>query len=195
MYKARIIIGDNDGNHRRRLKDFLNKAGYVVMYEDSDGLKLLKAIQQMSPDLVILDGKLDIQSGFDIAQTMAETDLVPVILMSSYAEPDSTRRAAECLAFAHLIKPVEEANLYAAIEIALANYQRVLELKKEIKKHQMELQSRKLVEKAKGLLMKHQGLSEMEAYNRLRRESMNRHTSMGKIADSIIAFYQMMGEK
>lgn len=195
MYKARIVIGISDDSLRKQLKAILNKAGYIVMSEDADGLKTLKSIQQLTPDLVILEGNLNTMSGFQIAKNMAESDQVPVILISSYTEPDSIQRAVECMAYAHLIKPIEESNLYAAIEIALANYQRVLDLKKEIKRFEKAVQSRKVVEKAKGLLMEHHGLTEMEAYNKMRKESMNRHTNMGKIAESIIAFYELMGKK
>jgi len=195
MFKARIVTADSEPGHRKRLKDFLTKAGYAVMYEAADGLKALKAIQQLTPDLAIIDTRLDVYSGFHIAKMLAETDQVPVILVSSYANQNTIREAAESLAFAHLIKPVDESNLYAAIEVTLANYKRMVDLKKEIKKLQQEIRSRKLVEKAKGLLMKYQGLSENEAYNKIRAESMNRHTSMARIADSIIAFYEIMEKK
>ena len=195
MYKARIVIGCGDESLRKHLKAALTKAGYIVMSEDSDGLKTLKAIQRLAPDLVILEGQLTNISGYQIAKNLAEADQAPVILISGYGEANSIERAAECRVYAHLIKPVEEANLFAAVEVALANYQRVLDLKKEIKRFEKAVQSRKLVEKAKGLLMKHHGLTEMEAYNKLRKESMNKQLSMGKIAENVIAFYEMMQKK
>lgn len=195
MYKARIVIGCGDESLRKFLKAALTKAGYIVMSEDSDGLKTLKAIQRLAPDLVILEGQLTNISGYQIAKNLAESDQAPVILISSYGETNSIERAAECRVFAHLIKPVEETNLCAAVEVALANYQRVLDLKKEIKRFEKAAQSRKLVEKAKGLLMEHQGLTEMEAYNKLRKESMNKHISMGKLAEHVIAFYELMQKK
>lgn len=195
MYKARIIIGSRDNDLRKQLKSLLNKAGYMVISDDSDGLKILRSIQQLIPDLVILEGNLNTVSGFEIAKNMAESYQAPVILISSYRESDNIQRAAESMVYAHLIKPIEELNLYAAIEITLANYQRVLELKKEINKLKQAAQSRKVIERAKGLLMEHHGLTEMEAYNKLRRESMNKHTSMGKIAEGVIAFYEMTGRK
>ena len=195
MFKARIIIADSQTVHRKRLKDLLTKAGYVVMNESSDGLKALKAIQQLSPDLAILDAQLGTYTGFQVARTLSETVQIPVITTSSHLDHDTFREAAEALSFAHLVKPVDEANLYASIEITLSNFRRIVDLQKEIKNLQQEIRSRKLVERAKGLLMKHQGLSESEAYNKLRTESMNRHTSMGRIADSIIAYYEIMQEK
>lgn len=191
MYKARIVIGSSDEGLRKNLRAILTKAGYMVMSDDADGLKTLKAIQRLAPDLVILEGQMNNMSGYYLAKNLAEADQVPVVLISSYGDADSIERAAECGAYAHLIYPIDEANLCAAVEIALANYQRVLDMKKELKRFQRTVQSRKLVEKAKGLLMTHQGLTEMEAYNRLRKESMNKQTSMGKIAETVIAYYEM----
>ncbi|HBT20702.1 MAG TPA: response regulator [Peptococcaceae bacterium] len=192
MFKARIITADSDPDHRKRLKSILTKAGYAVLYEAKNGLQALKAVQQLSPDLAIIDTNLEVYSGLYVAKMLAETDQVPVILISGYTDQKTYREVAGSLAYAHLIKPVDEANLFAAIEITFANYQRVLGLKKEIKKLQQEIQARKLIEKAKGLLMKYQGLSESEAYNKIRTESMNRHTSMARIADTIISYYEIM---
>ena len=192
MFKARIVIADSDDSHRKSLKSFLDRAGYAVIYEAKDGLKALKAIQELTPDLAIIDTDLKIYSGFYVAKTLAETLQAPVILISNSTSQEYIRDAAEVLAFSYLIKPVGEGNLLASIEVVLSNYQRFVAFKKEIKELQKEIKGRKLIEKAKGLLMKHQDISEDEAYNKIRRESMNKHTSMARIASSLISYYEFM---
>ncbi|GAW91648.1 ANTAR domain-containing response regulator [Calderihabitans maritimus] len=190
MFGSRIVLADADPAFRKNLKEMLTKAGYIIVAEAGDGLSALKAIKSMHPDLAILDARLPVKDGLEVAKIIEEDRVAPVLLLTAYNHKDIVQQAKDSWVFAYLVKPVNEANLFPAIEIAIANYRRMLSLEREIHRLKETLETRKLVERAKGILMEVLDLSEAEAFKKIQKESMNKRTSMRQIAQSIIVAYE-----
>ncbi|MHB1041422.1 MAG: ANTAR domain-containing response regulator [Eubacteriales bacterium] len=189
MYGTRIVIADADAAFRKKLKDTLIHAGYLVIGEVGDGRGALKVIFQTEPDLIIMDAKLPGAEGLGIVRIIEEHRAAPVILLSASHERDLLEDAKGSWIFAFLVKPLNEAQLFPAIELSLANYKRFLRLEEENKKLKRALESRKLIEKAKGLVMEAKGLREQEAYKYLQKLSMDNCMPIAGVARQIINFF------
>lgn len=189
MYGTRIVIADADAAFRKKLKDTLIYAGYLVIGEVGDGRSALKVIFQTEPDLIIMDAKLPGAEGLGIVRIIEEHRAAPVILLSASHERDLLEEAKGSWIFAFLVKPLNEAQLFPAIELSLANYKRFLRLEEENKKLKRALESRKLIEKAKGLVMEAKGLREQEAYKYLQKLSMDNCMPIAGVARQIINFF------
>lgn len=189
MFGTRIVIADADEDYRKKLKDTLNHAGYLVTGEAGNGRSALKVIFQTEPDLVIMDMKLPGAEGLEIARIIEEQRAAPVILLANSHEQDLLEEARASWVFAYLLKPVSEAQLFPTLEIAVANFRRFVQLEEENKRLRQALEERKLVEKAKGLVMEAKGFSEKEAYNYLRKLSMDHCLPLGKVARQIMTYY------
>lgn len=188
MYGARIIIADSDTSFRKKLQKMLTKAGYIIVAQEDDGLKAIQAIQNMQPDLVIVDAQLPGKSGLEIAKIVEEDKIAPVLLLTAFTHREIVQQAKESWIFAYLVKPVNEANLFPAIEIAMANYRKLIQLEQEVTQLKETLETRKLVEKAKGLLMEVLNLTESQAFHLIQKQSMQRRMPMRKIAETILSF-------
>lgn len=189
MYGTRIVIADADAAFRKKLKDTLIHAGYLVVGEVGDGRGALKVIFQTEPDLVIMDAKLPGAEGLGIVRIIEEHRVAPVILLSASHERDLLEEAKASWIFAFLVKPLSEAHLFPAIELSLANFKKFIRLEEENKKLKKALESRKFVEKAKGLLMEAKGFSEQEAYKYLQKLSMDKCLPIAGVARQIINFF------
>lgn len=189
MYGARIVLADDDGIHRKLLKEMLQKRGYLVTAEASDGMSALTLIQQIQPDLAIIDSQLPLKNGIDVAKIIEEGRVAPVVLLSSFNNREMVEYSKDTWVFAHLIKPVTESNLFPAIEIAMANYQRLITLEKEIEQLREELATRKILDRAKAILMKQQNLTEPEAFRQIQKQSMQKRKSIRAIAEAIVVTY------
>jgi len=157
-----------------------------VIGEAGDGLSALKLIRSRQPDLLIIAAELPGMDGLEVARIVHEDKLAPVIVLAAAQTPGLLEKAKDARVAALLIKPVEEASLLPAIEISLANYQEIIKLEKQIKELRETLETRKLVERAKGILMETLGLSEAEAFRRIQKQSMNKRLSMRQVAEAII---------
>lgn len=186
MNGTRIVIADDDSTFRKNLKLMLTKAGYVVTGEAEDGLSALKIIRSREPELVILNSKLGVVDGFEVAKIVEEDRLAPVLLLANYNQQELLSKAKDCMISAILVKPIDEANLFSTIEITLFNNIRVVKLQKQVQELTETLESRKVIERAKGILMENLGISETEAFKRIQKQSMNKRASMKAIADAII---------
>ena len=186
MNGTRIVIADGDSTFRKNLKGMLTKAGYVVTGEAEDGLSALKIIRSREPELVILNSKLAVMDGFEVAKIVEEDRLAPVLLLANYDQQELLSKAKDCMISAILVKPIDEINLFSTIEITLLNHVRVIKLQKQVQELKETLESRKVVERAKGILMENLGISETEAFKRIQKQSMNKRASMKAIADAII---------
>ncbi|MCL6639391.1 MAG: response regulator [Firmicutes bacterium] len=193
MYGTRIAIADDDAAFRKKLKETLVHAGYMVVAEAGHGRSLLKAVFQTEPDLVIMDAKLPGAEGLEIARIIEEHRVAPVILLTASHEKEVLEEAKASRVFAYLVKPLSEAHLLPAIEISIANFKQMLRLQEENKKLKQALESRKLVEKAKGLVMEARGWSEKEAYKYLQKLSMDNCVPIASVARQIIAHFSKNG--
>jgi len=188
LFGARIIVADSDARFRQKLNKLLTKAGYLVVAEEDDGRKAIQAIHTMQPDLVIIDSQLPGKNGLEIAKIVEEGRVAPVLLLTAYNHREMVEKAKESWVFAYLVKPVNEANLFPAMEIAMANYRKLIKLEQKISQLEETLETRKLVDRAKGMLMETLNISEPQSFRLLQTQSMQRRQSMRQVAEIILSY-------
>lgn len=191
MEKLRIIIADKDAGFRKQLKDILKVAGHTLVGETEDSISALRMIRSLEPDVVLVSMELPPAGGLELAKIIEEGRLASILMIVEYAEKDIVFKANEKSTIPVLIKPFDDVNLLSLLEYSYSAFNKVIELEREISKLKTGLEARKAVEKAKGILMKLQGLSEEEAFKRIQQQSMRKRTSMKNIAEAIIMTYEL----
>lgn len=182
----RVLIADDEPIIRLDLKNMLEGLGYEVIAEAGDGVSAVEAARTLKPDVAILDIKMPGMDGIDAANILNSEKIAPVVLLTAFSDLDLINRAKEAGVFAYLVKPFRENDLRPAIEIAISRYKEFLALEEEVSELEDKLETRKLVERAKGILMDQYGLKEQEAFRRIQLQSMNTRKSMKEIAEAII---------
>lgn len=186
MAQTRLVIADDESIIRMNLKETLVGLGYLVVGEAGDGVSVINLARELRPDLVLMDIKMPKLDGIQAAKILTEEKLAPVLLLTAYSDRELVERAKEAGVVNYVVKPFREAELLPAIEIAMARYQEFLEMDKQISDLKETLDTRKLVERAKGILMDTQGLKEAEAFRKIQQLSMNTRKSMKEIAQAIL---------
>lgn len=191
--RKRIIISDDQALIRRDLQEMLTNQGYLVVGEASDGRTAVEMARKLKPDLVIMDIKFenDTYDGIDAARDLTSAGIAPVLLLSAYSQRELVERAREAGVVGYLVKPFTEADLTPAIETALARFQEFATVKKQAESLQEALETRKAVDRAKGLLMDRKGITEAEAFRRIQKLSMNYRKPMREVAEAIILAHQI----
>ncbi len=184
--QLRIVIADDEPIIRLDLKKMLEGQGYAVVAELGDGAAAVEAARTLMPDICILDIKMPIMDGIDAAKVISDEKIAPVLLLTAYSQIDLVNRAKEAGVYSYLVKPYKEADLVPAIEIAMSRWEEYLELEKEARSLEDKLETRKSVDRAKGILMDQYGLKEQEAFRRIQVQSMHTRRSMREIAEAII---------
>ncbi|GBC96914.1 putative transcriptional regulatory protein pdtaR [bacterium HR16] len=182
----RVLIADDEPIIRLDLKNMLESLGYEVVAEAGDGVSAVEAARTLKPDVAILDIKMPGMDGIDAANVLNSEKIAPVVLLTAFSDLDLINRAKEAGVFAYLVKPFRENDLRPAIEIAISRYKEFLALEEEVNELEDKLETRKLIERAKGILMDQYGLKEQEAFRRIQVQSMNTRKSMKEIAEAII---------
>ena len=191
MGEQRVIVIENDATWRKNIKGILAKMGYWVIGEADDGQSGLKMVRSRQPDLVIIEAFLPGLDGHEVAQIISEDKLAPVILIASSTKQNLIEKAKTAKVFAFLMKPELESNLIPAVELALTNYQEIIRLENEVKELKETLETRKVIERAKGILMETMGIAETEAFKRIQKQSMNKRISMRAVAEAIILAHNL----
>ena len=186
MYPLRILIADDESIIRLDLKKILESMGHKVVAEASDGKSAVEQARRGELDLAILDIKMPEMDGLDAAKILTQEKICPVLLLTAYSQQDLIDRAKEAGVFGYLVKPFKEADLLPAIEIAISRYKEMMALEQELGSVQEALESRKLVDRAKGILMDKRGMRETEAFRWIQLQSMNTRKSMREIAEAVI---------
>jgi AmiR/NasT family two-component response regulator len=186
MHKLRIVIADDEPIILLDLRQMLEELGMSVVGEASDGAQAVEKARTLKPDLAILDVKMPTMDGIEAARILHEERLAPVILLTAYSDRELIQRAKQAGVYGYIVKPFKQADLTPAIEVALARYQEARELEQQVDDLKETLETRKLIERAKGILMDTYGLREQEAYRRIQVQSMNTRKSMREIAEAII---------
>ena len=186
MESLRIVIADDEPIIRLDLRKTLENMGHQVVGEAGDGAKAFDVAREMKPDIVILDIKMPELDGIDGAKVITTEGIAPVLLLTAYSQKDLVDRAKDAGVFAYLVKPFKEADLLPAMEIAISRYEEFVELENEVSDLENKLDTRKAVDRAKGILMDQYGLKEQEAFRRIQIQSMNTRKSMREIAEAII---------
>ncbi|NTU78364.1 MAG: response regulator [Chloroflexales bacterium] len=186
MAQTRLVIADDESIIRMNLKETLVGLGYLVVGEAGDGVSVINLARELRPDLVLMDIKMPKLDGIQAAKILTEEKIAPVLLLTAYSDRELVERAKEAGVVNYVVKPFREAELLPAIEIAMARYQEFLEMDTQISDLKETLDTRKLVERAKGILMDTQGLKEAEAFRKIQQLSMNTRKSMKEIAQAIL---------
>ncbi|HET7080294.1 MAG TPA: response regulator [Chloroflexia bacterium] len=192
MAQTRIIIVDDDSLIRMDLRDLLQRMGYLVVGEAGDAQSGINTARSLRPDLVIMDVRMaGDKDGIDAAATLTAERLAPVLLLTAFSDMDLVQRATEAGVGGYLLKPFSEGELRPAIEVTLARFREFQELSREAQDLRDQLDTRKLVERAKGVLMNQLHLSEEEAFSRIQKASMNTRKPMKAIAEAILLSKQI----
>ncbi|HIC93583.1 MAG TPA: response regulator [Anaerolineae bacterium] len=191
MERTRVIVADDESIIRMDLREMLTNLGYLVVGEAGDGRSAVNLARELRPDVVIMDikmpGGID---GIDAAKILTEERIAPVVLLTAYSQRELVERAKEAGVVGYIVKPFRESDLVPAIEVALARFAEFRALEKEVGNLKEALETRKLVDRAKGILMDTQGLTEAEAFRRIQKMSMNTRKPMKEVAEAIILAHQ-----
>ena len=186
----RIAIVDDDKSQKIILKGFCTDAGYEVVAEGSNGVEAVTICESVKPEVMVLDVCMPEKDGIAAAIDINSSCPTPIVLLTALDDSDTIKRAAEAGVMAYLVKPIRGEELMPAIELALVRFNEIMDLKDKNKSLEESIEARKVVERAKGLLMSSEGLSEQDAFSRLRKLSMDRRKSMKEIAEVVIGIMQ-----
>jgi len=186
MANLRVLIADDDPIIRLDLKQMLENLEYEVVAEAGDGQQALQMARETKPDICILDVKMPVMDGIEAVSIITEESIAPTILLTAYSDKELVDRAKDAGVFAYLVKPFKPSDLPPAIEVARSRYEQNTALNKEVSSLEEKLESRKLIDRAKGILMTEHGLNESEAYRRIQLQSMNLRKTMKEVAEAII---------
>jgi two-component system, response regulator PdtaR len=187
---TRILVAEDEPIARMDLREMLENLGYNVVGEAGDGVAAVNLARALRPDLVLMDIKMPEQDGISAAQTLAQEKVTPVLLLTAYSDREFVDRAVDAGVMGYLVKPFAEAQLKPAIEVALERWKEVRQIQHDLTQTQEMLETRKLVERAKGVLMDSQNLKEAEAFRRIQRLSMNSRKSMREVAEAILLAHE-----
>ena len=182
----KVLVAEDDSLIRMDLIEMLREEGYDVVGEAPNGQAAVELTESLGPDLVIMDIKMPIRDGIDAATEIAQKRLAPVVMLTAFSQRDFIEKARDAGAMAYLVKPFTKADLVPAIEVAVSRYQELKMLEREVATVNDRLDTRKLVERAKGLLMEKQALSEPEAFKWIQRAAMDRRTTMKAVAQVVV---------
>jgi response regulator NasT len=184
---TRVLIAEDEALIRLDLKEMLEEEGYTVVAEVGDGRQAVEQAQAQRPDLVILDIQMPELDGLSAAEQIAAARVAPVIVLTAFSQRELVERARDAGAMAYLVKPFSKNDLVPAIEVARARFTEMTALDGEVRTLEERLETRKVVEKAKGRLMEEQGLTEAQAFRLIQQKAMNERTSMKALAEQILA--------
>jgi response regulator NasT len=182
-----VLIAEDEALIRLDLKEMLEEAGYEVVGEAADGQQAIDLTESSRPDLVILDVKMPGLDGISAAEQIVEAGTAPVIMLTAFSQRDLVERAAEAGAMAYLVKPFDRSDLVPAIEVAISRYQQLRALTGEVADLSERLETRKLLDRAKGKLQADRGMTEPEAFRWIQKTSMDRRSSMRAVAEAVLA--------
>lgn len=192
MERTRVIIADDESIIRMDLREMLTNLGYLVIGEVGDGRSAVNLARELRPDVVVMDIKMPDMDGIDAAKVLTEERISPVLLPTAYSQQELIERARDAGVVGYIVKPFRESDLSPAIEVAVARFAEFRALEKEVGDLKLALETRKLVDRAKGILMDTQDMTEAEAFRKIQKMSMNTRKPMKEVAEAIILAQQAM---
>jgi AmiR/NasT family two-component response regulator len=183
---TRVFIADDETIQRMNLRDMLTERGYLVVGEAGDGQSAVNQVRELRPDLVLMDIRMPGMDGLTAAQTICKEHVAPVVLLTAFSDQPLVEQAKEAGVTSYLVKPLQENEVIPALEVALARAKEMQTLEKQVYDLSERFETRKVVDRAKGILMDKFGITENEAYRRIQKISMNARKSMREIAEAII---------
>lgn len=182
----RVVVAEDESLIRMDIVEILRDNGFDVVGEAGDGETAVALATELRPDLVIMDIRMPQLDGIEAAKRLSENHIAPVVLLTAFSQKELVEQASEAGALAYVVKPFTPNDLLPAIEIALSRYQQILTLETEVADLVERFETRKLVDRAKGLLNERMGLSEPEAFRWIQKASMDRRTTMQAVAQAVI---------
>jgi response regulator NasT len=185
--RPRVVIAEDEAIIRLDLREILEGQGYDVVGEAGRGDEAVDLVRALLPDLVILDVKMPALDGLAVARLVTEERLAAVLVLTAFSQRELVEDARDAGALAYLVKPFQEKDLVPAIEVALARHAERMALERNVADLEARLEARKLVDRAKGLLMDRHGLDEQSAWRFIQTAAMNGRTNVGLVAHQVLA--------
>lgn len=182
----RVVVAEDEALIRLDLVEMLTEAGYEVVGQAGDGEAAISITEREKPDLVVMDVKMPKLDGISAAERIANQRIAPVVILTAFSQRDLVERARDAGAMAYLTKPFTIEDLMPAIELAVSRFQEIKQLDAEVTDLQEQLKARKLIEKAKGILMKNLKISEPEAFKWMQKTAMDKRRSMTDVAQLVM---------
>jgi len=186
----RIIVAEDEAIIRMDLVEMLREAGYNVIGEAANGREAISLARHLKPDLAILDVKMPEIDGISAAELIVSEKLAAVLMLTAFSQRELVERARDAGAMAYLVKPFSISDLTPAIEMALGRYAQIQALEAEVGELGERLEARKLVDRAKGVLMANLGITEPEAFKWIQKAAMDQRSSMSAVSEGVLAHYQ-----
>jgi AmiR/NasT family two-component response regulator len=183
----RVLVAEDEALIRLDLKEMLEEEGYDVVGEAGDGEQAVKLAEELRPDLVILDVKMPVLDGISAAERIVAQRIAPVVMLTAFSQRELVERAVEAGAMAYLVKPFAKSDLLPTIEVAVSRHTQLAALEREVHDLQERLETRKVVDRAKGVLQTEHGMSEPDAFRWIQKTSMDRRTSMRAVAEGVLS--------
>ena len=182
----RVVIAEDEAIIRLDLKESLEAEGYIIACEAGRGDEAVELARTLNPDVVILDIKMPGLNGIEAAKIISEEHIAAVLLLTAFSQRDLIQEASKAGALAYLVKPFQRSELVPSIELAVGRFKEISDLKREKQELLDDLETRKVVDRAKGTLMDQYGLKEKDAYRYLQKKAMEERSPMKAVAESIL---------
>jgi two-component system, response regulator PdtaR len=182
-----VVIAEDEALIRMDLAEMLTEEGYDVVGQAGDGARAVELAEQLRPDLIILDVKMPVLDGIAAAERIAGQRIAPVVILTAFSQRDLVERARDAGAMAYLVKPFSKDDLVPAIEMAVSRFAELSLLEHEVADLQERLETRKAVDRAKGVLQAQLELSEPDAFRWIQKTAMDLRLSMRQVADGVVA--------
>lgn len=186
MDRLKVLIAEDEAVISMSLAAMLKRLGHQVVGRAKDGKEAIRKVEELDPDIVLLDIKMPGMDGLEAAKEILSIKQIPIIILTAYSQPDLIEKADSIGVSYYLVKPVTEKDLMPGLKLAVSRFKELQTLHKEVGNLKEALRTRKLIERAKGLIMEREGLTETEAFKKIQKQSRDSNIPMAKIAESII---------
>ena len=186
MEQYRIVIADDEVLSSMDLREMLEEAGHEVVGVGVDGVEALELVEKWKPDVAVLDVKMPRLDGLQAAKIIAHNQWAPVVLLTAFGDENIIKKAGESMVFGYVMKPVEEKNLFPALTIAVSQFKKRVEMLERVRQMEADIAEKKIMSRAKGLLMDCYGITENEAHRRIQVISMKRSMTLSEVSQQII---------
>lgn len=183
---SRVVIAEDEALIRMDLAEMLGEEGYDVVGQAADGQRAIELVEELRPDLVVLDVKMPVLDGIAAAERIAAQKICPVVILTAFSQRELVERARDAGAMAYLLKPFSKADLTPAIEMAVSRFAEMRMLEEEVADLAERLETRKVMDRAKGLLQSELGISESDAFRWIQKTAMDLRLSMRQVAEGVI---------
>ena len=185
-HPVRIVVAEDETIIRLDIVETLRSQGYEVLGEADNGQRAIELVEEHAPDLVLMDISMPVMDGISATRHISERSLAPVVILTAFSQRDLIDQATEAGAMSYIVKPFSETDLVPAIELAKARFEQLITLEAEISDLTARFETRKLVDKAKSLLMERLEITEPEAFRWIQKTSMDRRLMMKDVAQTVI---------